>query len=533
MQTTAEEGAAKEAAASRARLLRIVIPAYPAFNIYSRVARETTALGPILVATSASKMAGWDVEVVDENNYREFGPKDCAGRPDHGVLQSIRPADVVGFYGGLSSTIPRLYELAAFYKGQNVPTIAGGQHFLEQNIEEGLNHSIDLVVIGEGEAAITEALDAIAHNRSPESIAGVAFMQNGRLVQTAERPPRTDFDLFPLPDFSLLRYAKMGFYPVNWVRGCGMDCEFCSVKGKARWPAPEYVLKQIASLLEQHGAKRFFVVDDLFGQNRSATLHLCHILEEYQKAVGAKLRIMVQIRLDKARDKELLQAMRRAGVTTTAIGFESPIAEELEAMNKKTKPEEMIALSRLYRKAGFRVHGMFIFGYPLNGKRNLSLPVVERARRFRKFIRKARIDTVQVLLPVPLPGTELTRRLAAEDRIFPIECVGWEYYDGSFPVFQPDEPFTPEGMLEAKHQIMGRFYRFRHSILIAVHILLFPAVAFSLHNLKAGWRKWHRSWRNSVLRFGGWVILQKWKSAFRRSDFLERLAQARQPLQRQ
>ena len=202
-------------------------------------------------------------------------------------------------------------------------------------------------------------------------------------------------------------------------------------------------------------------------------------------------------------------------------------------MNKKTKPEEMIALSRLYRKAGFRVHGMFIFGYPLNGKRNLSLPVVERARRFRKFIRKARIDTVQVLLPVPLPGTELTRRLAAEDRIFPIECVGWEYYDGSFPVFRPDEPFTPEGMLKAKHQIMGRFYRFRHSILIALHILLFPAVAFSLHDLKAGWRKWHRSWRNSILRFGGWVILQKWKSAFRRSDFLERLAQARQPLQRQ
>ena len=30
--------------------LRIVIPAYPAFNIYSRIARRTTALGPVCVA---------------------------------------------------------------------------------------------------------------------------------------------------------------------------------------------------------------------------------------------------------------------------------------------------------------------------------------------------------------------------------------------------------------------------------------------------------------------------------------------------
>ena len=48
-----------------------------------------------------------------------------------------------------------------------------------------------------------------------------------------------------------------------------------------------------------------------------------------------------------------------------AIGFESPIAEELKAMDKRLKPEEMIALSRLYSRAGFFIHGMFIFGYPV------------------------------------------------------------------------------------------------------------------------------------------------------------------------
>jgi len=509
-------------------LVRIVIPAYPAFNIYSAIARKTSALGPICVATAASKMAGWTVEVIDENNYRRPGPKDRSGRPDHGVLQKIRKADFVGFYGGLTSTIPRVYELAAFYKSQGVTTIAGGQHFVQENIKEALDSRIDFVVIGEGEETIIELLDALGSNRDPATIGGIAFVKDGRLIRTTDRPQRTDFDELPLPDFSLLRYAKIKVYPVSWVRGCGMNCEFCTVKGKARYPAPEYVLGQVAALLERQNARHFFIVDDLFGQNRIATLYLCRLLEQYQKAVGTRIDITVQIRLDKARDTELLQAMRRAGINKIAIGFESPIPEELAAMRKSVKPEDMRAMTRLFHKAGFLVHGMFIFGYPLPAHASLSITTKERVRRFREFIRKARIDTVQVLLPVPLPGTELTRRLAAQNRILPTDCVGWEYYDGNFPLFKPDDPLTPEDMQKAIRTIMGRFYRFRHVFMIAVNILAFPAMVLSLYDIRSGWRRWYRSWRNAVLGFTGWIIMRKWKSEFRKGDFSKKLAQARE-----
>jgi len=130
------------------KILRIVIPAYPAFNIYSRVAAVTSALGPVSVATAVNDIPGWDAEVIDENNYRR-GPKDEAGRPDHGALQRIRPADVIGLYGGLTSTIPRLFEIAEFYKGLGVPTIAGGQHFVEDTVVEALGRGVDIIVLGE------------------------------------------------------------------------------------------------------------------------------------------------------------------------------------------------------------------------------------------------------------------------------------------------------------------------------------------------------------------------------------------------
>ena len=402
---------------------RMIIPAYPAFNIYSRVAKMTTALGPVLVATIVSRMKHWDVEVIDENNYRRFGPKDDTGRPDHATLQAIRRADVVGLYGGLSSTIPRINELTNFYKNKGVTVIVGGQHFVGDNIQVAIENGVDFVVIGEGDNTIRELIAVIQEGREPDDVAGIAFMRDGQVVRTQERPPITNFDELPLPDFDLVRYARIKLYPVSWIRGCGMNCEFCTVKGKPRAAPVERVVEQIATLLESHNARYFFIVDDLFGHKRKDTLTLCRMLAEYQKAVGIRLDITVQIRLDRAKDGELLQAMRGAGINVVAIGFESPIAEELMAMDKRIKPEDMIAMTRIYHKAGFLVHGMFIFGYPLPEGLHLSISPAERVRLFRAFIKKTRLDTIQVLLPVPIPGTELADRLAAQNRIFPLDCM--------------------------------------------------------------------------------------------------------------
>ncbi|MFH1678216.1 MAG: cobalamin-dependent protein, partial [Candidatus Omnitrophota bacterium] len=205
---------------SKKRLrIRIVIPAYPAFNIYSSVAKQTTALGPVCVASAVSGMGNWDVEVIDENNLRRYGPISESGGADHEFLQHQRPADVSGFYGGLTSTIPRLYRLAAFYKGKGVVTIAGGQHFVGDNIAEALSSCIDYVVIGEGEETIKELLDAIEGKQELSRVKGIAYLDNGRIVCTPKRDALTDFDKLPLPDFSLVRYAKIGLYPVERIRG--------------------------------------------------------------------------------------------------------------------------------------------------------------------------------------------------------------------------------------------------------------------------------------------------------------------------
>ena len=508
---------------AKRRRVRIVVPAYPAFNVYSSIARKTTALGPVCVASAVTELGGWDAEVIDENNYRRYGPRTDEGRPDHAALQRIRPAQIVGFYGGLTSTAPHLYELAREYKRLGVTTVAGGQHFVGDNIREALANGVDYVVLGEGEETIQELLPALQNGRDVSGVKGLAYLSGGQVVQTPPRPPLTDFEKLPIPNFSLVRYAKIKIYPVSRTRGCGMNCEFCTVKGKARCATPERLLEQISFLLETRDARQFFVVDDLFGQQRAGTLRFCRLLRDYQRDVGRALDLTVQIRLDKARDTELLTAMREAGIATVCIGFESPVEEELRAMNKHLRAEEMLELSRIFRRFGFLIHGMFIFGYPMQEGVTLKSTSAQRVKEYERFIRRAQLDTVQVLLAVPLPGTELRARLERQGRIFPQAEFGWEYYDGNFPLFDPDPPLTAEEMQQGVHKLMGRFYRFHYLFLVGVNVLSFPLLVFFLRNLKLGWGWWSRDWRNYLTRFGGWMLLRRWSAAFKNSPFPEKL----------
>ena len=512
----------------RARL-RMISPAYPAFNIYTHAAKYMTSLGPVVVATAVNDIPGWDVEVIDENNYHR-GPKDEDGKPDHAALQDARPADVVGLYGGLTSTIPRLLEVARKYQAMGVRTIAGGQHFAKENIEDGLRNGLDIIVIGEGEKTIAELLDCLETGGDLSAVKGLAYLEGDTVVRTPERELLTDFDELPIPDYSLLRYARVLYYPVSGIRGCGMHCEFCTVKAKPRFASPERMMEQIASIYEKRDGRVFFIVDDLFGQNRPETLRFLKMLGDFQRRVGKRFSITVQIRLDRARDTELVKLMRYANISTLAVGIESPIPQELEAMNKQLKPEDMIELARIYHKAGFRVHGMFIFGYPAKEGHPFYMSAKDRAKHFRRFIRKARLDTVQVLLPIPLPGTELTDRLAAENRIYSTDCIGLEYYDGNFPIIEPDAPLTAESMQRSIRKIMGRFYRLNRLFLLGLHVLSFPAIGFYFHKAKSGWQTWYRRWVRNVYRAGGWVILRRWDAAFKKGGYPDKLTDAKQRL---
>jgi radical SAM superfamily enzyme YgiQ (UPF0313 family) len=493
------------------------------------------------VASSASKLGKWDVEIIDENNCRSpFCPKDDSGYPDHRKIQRERPADVVGFYGSLSSTIPRLYQLSRLYKSLGTRTVTGGKH-VENLPEEALRNHLDVVVIGDGELTIKELLQTWETDQPLYSIAGIAFREGGNIIKTDPRPPIADFEVLPSPNFDLLYYTKMKTFPIWRTRGCNMNCEFCAVKDKTRCDTPEHLLNQIVYLVEHRKARKFFEVSDHFAAHREDTIKFCRLLSDYIKKVNIRISITVQIRINDAQDQELLQAMKSAGINDLAIGYESPVDEDLKAMRKGYQSSDMIKWTKTFHEQGFFIHGMFIFGYPHKNKNHQPVSLAEQVKRFREFIRKAKIDTVQILLAVPIPGTELWNRLNQEGRLYPLDQIGWEYYDGQFPVFEPDDSLTPVEIQEAAKKIMKRTYHpWRLAEIIFNSLIHFPRLVFlpafsiltfRVRYLTRAFLHWKRLYfRNPSIRFGGYFVLKNWLRNFKKDKYLERLNQARQHL---
>ena len=179
---------------STKKLIRLIAPRFPALNIFSRL--SIPPLGLLYVGTAAERTGKYEVEIIDENN--------CT-YSDHCALQTERRADVVGFYCGLSSTMPRVFELAKLYREMGVLTVSGGGH-VDALPEESLDAGIDIVFLGEAEESFIEVLDAYFKGLDYSHIDGIACTgPDGERRINKRRSKPVDLGAVPDPDFSLIR----------------------------------------------------------------------------------------------------------------------------------------------------------------------------------------------------------------------------------------------------------------------------------------------------------------------------------------
>ena len=511
-------------------LARIIVPRTKRENIYSKPLGETTCYAAVVVATAISKIWGWRVEVIDENNYRK-GPRDKNGLPDHVALQKENPARLVGFYCGLSSTMERVWDLAAFYKDYGVATIAGSwhAHYLP---EETLRHHIDLVVHGDAEPVLNTIISNLENERSlSTSVKGVSYLVDGLVWHNNQElhsirmiPDRDealnelmnvtpDLNDQPYADFGLVRFAKIKIYPVSRIRGCCQKCEFCSVRGKPRWSCAKHFFNQIQWLVETRKARNFFVVDDRMEENIEATIEA---FEMIAKKYGRRIGFTVQMRLEAAKNERLLDVLYRAGVRIVCIGYETPIVEELKAMQKGLSAAKMLEYTKIWRRR-FRVHMMLMVFYPLKDNQP-SPPAKVVVKTYKGFIRQARPASVQVLISGPVPGSELERRLRREGRLLFSDEEMWPYADGNFILFKPIGVSAREVQETALH-LMKWFYG-----ALNLYIMIYRLISFiSLYWLPRGWGYWKEEWSRDKIRFLGYCLLKKWQGNKDHMKLLEKI----------
>ncbi len=361
---------------------------------------------------------------------------------------AIAESDLVGI-SSITSTAPEAYRILRKVKEYgDIPVVLGGAHptFLP---EEALEAGADFVVRGEGEETFPELIRYLnGEGGSPSDIAGLSFSANGEIRHNPDRPRPRHLSELPWPDLTLIKdFGRCKIIPVVTSRGCPHACNFCSVTEmfgrRYRFRDTEDIIAELQYLTSVNPKAHIFFYDDNFTANRARTVELLtRMLEE-----GIDRRWSAQARVDIARDPELLDLMKRSGCHLLYLGLESINPETLEQYHKAQTVEDVSLIVEELHKRKIFVHGMFVVGSDADTPATVRETV--------RFAKKTRVDSVQFMILTPLPGTDLYRELAAQERIFD---YNWERYTGFHPVFLPRNMSPARLQFETVLRAYRKFY---------------------------------------------------------------------------
>ncbi len=457
--------------------ITLIEPRSPGVHVFSKV--KVPRLGLPILGTIL-KSSGHEVRIYVEEIQ---APQ----------LSRVAESDLVGI-STITSTAPRAYHMADRLKDidPDLPVVLGGPH-VSFEPEEALQHA-DYCVLGEGERSFPRLIEALASGGDARGISGVAYRQRGKAVlnSPAEKVKVSDV---PFPDMKLiegwetLRLSPLSrrILPFHTSRGCPHGCRFCSVISLFGRQYRFRPVTDVISRLKEHDGAVIFFYDDNFAADRSRTKKLLRGMID----AGVDIEWSAQVRADVASDPEILQLMVQAGATMLHIGFESVNQSTLQEYEKNQTVEQMVESIETIHHHGLRIHGMFVIGSDADDP---STP-----RRTVDFALQHGIDTIQLMMLTPIPGTPLYEDFREEGRLI---TDRWEYYDGHHVVFKPAR-MTPYQMQYQVMKELARFYSLRRCLNLAAR-LQFVNSYFGFY----GWRTVRR-WMRDLRKKGYMSFLQK------------------------
>jgi radical SAM superfamily enzyme YgiQ (UPF0313 family) len=398
----------------------------PGAHIFSRTALPR--LGTILLATIL-KEKGYNARVFIED----------ISSLDWKLLED---ADMVCI-SSITSTAPRTYQIAERFSKRGVPVVLGGSHttFLP---DEALAYA-EYVVRGEGEETIVELVENLRAGLPLNSIKGLSFKVDGKIVHNPGRELIQDLDTAPVPDFSLVyKWENAKVAPIATSRGCPFACKFCSVipmfGRKYRFKSIQRVMEEVKAV--PPSCNHVFFVDDNFAANKKRTKELLRAMKDS----NFKLEWSAQVRTDIARDPELLKLMAESGCFSVFIGFESINPKTLALYNKSQVVDDINTCIKALKEHSINIHGMFVLGSDTDD--------IQTIRNTHKYAKELDINSIQFMMLTPLPGTPVFEELKEQGRLIHTD---WSKYDAHHAVFEP-KLMTAFELHNETLKAMAKFY---------------------------------------------------------------------------
>jgi anaerobic magnesium-protoporphyrin IX monomethyl ester cyclase len=345
----------------------------------------------IMALSAVLKRAGHDCVMFDQANPET---------PDDVIIDSIRrqrPA-LVGLSFLSTTSYPYAKLLARKIRASDSEVkLAFGGVFVTLNAELVKRQcpEVDFVCRGDGEQLILDLVERLDH---PESVDGVTWAKDGKVISNRNRMLDRNLDQWPFPDRESLKLDFVESMPLDvpavlsmerfttmqTSRGCPWPCVFCDIpifnEGKWRSRSPAHVLAEFKHLQES-GYGSVYFVDDHFLLQPKRIEAICEGIE--QNAID--IQWGCEGRVDSVA-QHLFPAMARANCRTLMFGVESGSQKILDRLKKEQTLAEVETAVNNAKRAGIEiVHGFFVVGNPDE--------TVEDIRATFDFAARLRLDT--------------------------------------------------------------------------------------------------------------------------------------------
>ena len=253
---------------------------------------------------------------------------------------------------------------------------------------------VDIAVMGEGDETIVDLLSCLNKTGKLESVKGICFRQNGKIIKTLPRPAIENLDNIPSPDWDLfdietyiqniskmlneplppIPKEKIKNFPINTARGCPFRCTFCYHAFRAykyRHRSSQSVIDEMKKYYEKYQINYFSFGDEL-------TFYSIKQADEFADALlnsGLNVYWEGDCRsglFTKEEDISTAKKLKQSGCISLSFSLESSNPDILKWMNKKFTSDVFTRQVELLKRAGIPSLTSIVFGYPNETKETIK-----------------------------------------------------------------------------------------------------------------------------------------------------------------
>jgi radical SAM superfamily enzyme YgiQ (UPF0313 family) len=391
---------------------------------------ENLALGYLAAALGKN---GYRVEIIDAR-MENVSPESAIKR-----VKKRKP-----FFIGISMISEEsVFWVEKFGKGlkraEYIKHICAGGYYPSLQPKEVLHRLsfVDSVANGEGELTIVDLVQRVESDRRWKHINGITVRISNKTVRTNRRRSLiANLDDLPQP----VHYGNQDSTEIliEGSRGCFGGCNFCAVGPHLRatpelsWRgrSPESIVSEILMLrkLFPDNCKYRFIDPDFFGSSSKVhserTLRLASLIEK--ESLG--IEIYVEARVADINRKDVLVALKRAGLKEVYLGVESGSNRILKLMNKHVSAERIVKTTQLLEELQINYQYGHMMVTPWTEYKDVVCSLV-----LLRKIGRVQFDKLFNELYI-IPGTDLMRHVAGCYKLIKEKGTGYYSYEMGFLV---------------------------------------------------------------------------------------------------